>query len=223
MPEEAKELLSSGVDVITTGDHVWKKRQIVPFAESHDCLLRPANFSPMASGTGHGCFTTPSGHEIGVICVIGRAFMNGYGDCPFRAARELAAKLRRQTQAVVVDFHAEATSEKAAMGWYLDGKVSAVLGTHTHVQTADERILPEGTAFITDLGMTGPHDSVIGRRTDRVLKYLTTQMQTRFDVAKGNVKLCGAIVTIDMGSGKALDITRVQLQASDPAATGAQS
>ena len=220
MPEEAKALLEAGVDVITAGDHVWKKQQIIPFMEGTDRLLRPANFSSVASGRGYGCYPTHTGHDVGVVNLIGRAFMTSISDCPFRTAGELTAKLRGRTPIVLVDFHAESTSEKMAMGWHLDGKVSAVLGTHTHVQTADERILPGGTAYITDLGMTGPYDSVIGRRTDRVLKYLTTQMPARFDVAKRNVKLCGVIVTVDASSGRALDVTRVQVEAPEPTQEG---
>ncbi len=156
MPDEAKALLAAGVDVITTGDHVYKKKDIIAYMESTDRLLRPANFSSQASGRGYGCYETRGGHRVGVMCIIGRAFMTSMSDCPFRAAAELATKLRGQTPVVIADFHTEATSEKMAMGWHLDGRVSAVLGTHTHVQTADERILPQGTAYLTDLGMTGP-------------------------------------------------------------------
>ena len=212
--EAAKALLDAGVDVLTSGDHVWKKKDIIPFMESDDRLLRPANLSPLAVGRGYGCYDIAGGHRIGVINLIGRAFMMSFADCPFRAATEIVTRLRRQTPILLVDLHAEATSEKIAMGWHLDGKVSAIVGTHTHVQTADERVLPNGTAYLTDLGMTGPHDSVIGRRTDRVLKYLTTQMPTHFDVGRENVKMCGAIVTIDAATGSAIDITRIQFQDS---------
>ncbi len=220
MPEEAKEILDAGVDVITTGDHVFKKKQIIPYMESTDRLLRPANLSPQAAGRGSGCYPVSAGRAVGVISVIGRSFMTSLADCPFRAAADLARKLRGRTPIVLVDFHAEATSEKIAMGWRLDGEVSAVLGTHTHVQTADERILPGGSAYITDLGMCGPHDSIIGRRKDRVLKYLTTQMPQRFDVAKGDVKLCGVVLTIDAGSGRALSIERLRLDAPSAAEQG---
>jgi len=211
----AKSMLKSGVDVLTTGDHVFKKKEIIPFMETTDRLLRPANLSPLASGRGYTCIDTPDGHRIGVLNLLGRSFV-GLADCPYRAATDCVSKLREQTPIIIVDFHAEATSEKTAMGWHLDGKVSLVAGTHTHIQTADERVLPNGTAYITDLGMTGPYDSVIGRRADRVLKHLLTQMPTHFDVAKGNVKICGVIATIDPDTGRALDIGRVQVQADKP-------
>ena len=220
--DAAKALLDSGVDVITSGDHVWKKKDIIHFMDTGDRVLRPANFSPLAAGRGYGCYDIAGGHRIGVINLIGRAFMASLADCPFRAAAEIVTRLRRQTPILLVDLHAEATSEKMAMGWHLDGTVSAVVGTHTHVQTADERVLPAGTAFLTDLGMTGPHDSVIGRRTDRVLKYLVTQMPTHFDVARDNVKMCGAIVTIDAATGLASDIARVQFQHTEQGSQEAQ-
>jgi len=213
----ARDILGAGVDVITSGDHVWRKKEIIPLIESDNHLLRPANVSPMARGNGSGVYDLPTGHKIAVVNLLGRAFMPVPSDCPYRAASEIVARVRRQTPIVVVDFHAEATSEKTAMGWHLDGKVSAVVGTHTHVQTADERVLPKGTAYLTDLGMTGPHDSVIGRRTDRVLSFLVTQMPAVFDVANGNVQLSGALVTIDGPTGLAVDITRVRLhEAPDP-------
>ena len=213
--EAVNALFDAGVDVITSGDHAWKKKDIIAFMEANDRLLRPANFSPRAVGRGYATYKTEDGHRIGVANLLGRAFMGIPSDCPFRAADEAVARLRDDTTLILVDFHGEATSEKMSMGWHLDGKVSAVVGTHTHVQTADERILPNGTAYITDLGMTGPYDSVIGRRSDRVLKYLLTQMPTHFDVAKRNVKMCGVMVAIDVGTGLATEIERVQLL--DPA------
>ena len=209
--EAVNALFEAGVDVITSGDHAWKKKDIIAFMEANDRLLRPANFSPRSVGRGYATYKAEQGHRIGVVNVLGRAFMAIPSDCPFRAADEAVTRLKADTSLIFVDFHGEATSEKMSMGWHLDGQVSAVVGTHTHVQTADERILPNGTAYITDLGMTGPYDSVIGRRSDRVLKYLLTQMPTHFDVAKRNVKMCGVVVTVDVESGLATEIERVQL------------
>jgi metallophosphoesterase (TIGR00282 family) len=207
----AREILAAGVDVMTMGDHVWKRKEIVPFIEREPRLLRPLNLSPLASGTGVGLYTLPGGVQIGVLNLLGRVFMKPVDD-PFRAADEALRQVAAHTQNIFVDFHAEATAEKITLGWHLDGRVTCVFGTHTHVQTADERVLPKGTAFICDLGMTGPYDSILGRRTDRVLKATLTQMPFPFDVAKGDVRICGALVTFDPATGRAGAIERLQLR-----------
>ena len=210
-PEIAQELFKAGASVLTTGDHVWKKREIVPYIEKESRLLRPANYPAKASGSGFTILADPAGQKIGVVNLIGRVFM-GPADSAFEVADRAVTELARVTPLIFVDMHAEATSEKVAMGWFLDGRVTAVFGTHTHVQTADERVLPGGTAYITDLGMTGPYDSVLGRRKDRVLQALITLMPTSFDVAKGDVRLSGAIITCDRETGKATAIQRVQVR-----------
>ncbi len=211
-PGEAQDLLSSGVDVITGGDHVWGKKDIVPFIANNHRLLRPANYPAAQPGVGHTIVETLAG-KIGVVHVVGRVFMTQMlADCPFTTAERLAAELRQQTPVVIVDMHCEATSEKIAMGWHLDGKVSYVFGTHTHIQTADERLLPQGTAYITDVGMTGPYESIIGRRIDRVLSKFITQMPTPFDVAENDVRICGAVATIDSDTGKAENIRRLVMR-----------
>ncbi len=209
MPSEADELFQSGVSVITGGDHVWAKKEIIPYIDRTPRLLRPANYPHEQPGRGHTLFETAGGVKVGVIHVQGRVFMNTHADCPFQTARRLVHELRAATQVIVVDMHCEATSEKVAMGWWLDGLASFVFGTHTHIQTADERVLPQGTAYITDCGMTGPYESVIGRRVDRVLHRFTTGMPAHFEVATGDVRLCGALATIDSDTGRALEIRRV--------------
>jgi hypothetical protein len=207
----AREILAAGVDVMTMGDHVWKRKEIVPFIEREPRLLRPLNLSPLASGAGVGIYTLPGGVQIAVLDLLGRVFMKPADD-PFRAADEALRQVGVHTQNIFVDFHAEATAEKITLGCHLDGRVTCVFGTHTHVQTADERLLPKGTAFICDLGMTGPHDSILGRRTDRVLKATLTQMPFPFDVAKGDVRICGALVAFDPATGRASAIERLQLR-----------
>jgi metallophosphoesterase (TIGR00282 family) len=206
--ETMEEILKAGVDCITSGDHVWKKKEVVSLLEKDRRLLRPENYGERAAGSGVGLYKTRTGHEIGVVNLLGRVFMKPC-DCPFKAAERAVSSLSHKTKIILVDMHAEATSEKVAMGWMLDGRVSAVFGTHTHIQTADERVLPKGTAYITDLGMTGPYESVLGRQTDRVLQAILTQMPCAFDVAKGDVRLCGALVTVDSDTGRALDIQRL--------------
>jgi hypothetical protein len=209
LPSEADELFQAGVSVITGGDHVWGKKEIVPYIDRTPRLLRPANYPADQPGKGHVLFETPSGARIGVLHLQGRVFMNVGCDCPFQTAKRLVAELRPKTSVIAVDMHCEATSEKVGMGWWLDGQASFVFGTHTHIQTADERILPQGTAYITDCGMTGPYESVIGRRIDRVLHRFTTGMPAHFEVATGDVRLSGALATIDVDSGRALEIRRV--------------
>lgn len=209
--KNARELFKASIDVITLGDHVWKQKELATFIESEPRILRPQNHSPLSLGTGMGVYTLPSGARIGVLNLIGRVFIRP-ADCPFRAADDALKELREETPNIFVDIHAEATAEKIALGWHLDGRATAVIGTHTHVQTADERLLHQGTAFLCDAGMTGPHESVLGRRIDRVLKATITQMPCPFDVAKNDVRLCGAIVTFDETSGRATAIERIVLK-----------
>jgi metallophosphoesterase (TIGR00282 family) len=208
-PEIAEALLSGEIDVLTSGNHIWDRKEIVPALESNGRILRPANYPAGAPGRGSTLLGLDGGEKVGVVCLQGRVFMHET-DCPFRTADALVRSLRRETPLIVIDFHAEATSEKIAMGWYLDGRVSAVIGTHTHVQTADERILPGGTAYITDAGMTGPFDSVIGTEKAAALERFLTQVPRRFGVAGGDVRLSGVVVSIDAATGRALAIERLQ-------------
>jgi metallophosphoesterase (TIGR00282 family) len=205
----AGELFDLGVDVITSGNHIWDKREIYDHLDREERLLRPANYPPGLPGRGAGLFETSSGIKVGVINLEGRVFMNNL-DCPFRTADQLVHELRRHTSIILVDFHGEATSEKMAMGYYLDGQVSAVLGTHTHVQTADERILPGGTAYITDAGMTGSRDAVIGIRKELAIEKFLTQLPVRFEVAKKDSWLCGVLVEVDEETGLGLNVQRIQ-------------
>ena len=208
--ESAEALLSCEVDLLTSGNHIWSKKQIIPWLETHpDKLLRPANYPRGAPGKGHTVVKTADGRALGVINLEGRVFMKNLDD-PFTLAIELVSQLRQITPCILVDMHCEATSEKNAMGAWLDGQVSAVVGTHTHVQTADERILPGGTGFITDVGMVGPHDSVIGIRKELSIERFLTQRPGAFEVAKNLVYLQGAVVDIDEASGRAVGIVRVR-------------
>jgi len=208
-PKVAAELFESGVDAITSGDHIWKKREIFEVINQDERILRPLNFPAGAPGRGFAAFNTKNGPKVGVINVNGRVFMEAL-ECPFKTTLLAAEALAKETRIIIVDIHAEATSEKVAMGWYLDGKVSALLGTHTHIQTADERILPQGTAYITDVGMTGPCDSVIGRKIEDVLERFLTCVPSRFAVAQDNIQLQGAVLEIDAQTGKARSILRIQ-------------
>ena len=205
----AAELFAAGVDVLTSGDHIWKKKEIFEFINQEERLLRPLNFPSCAWGRGAGVFKTKRGVKFGVINVNGRVFMEAL-ESPFKTSMQAAQDLSKDTKIIIVDIHAEATSEKVALGWYLDGQVSAVLGTHTHIQTADERILPKGTAYLTETGMTGPYDSVIGRRVEDVLERFLTSVPVRFEVAKENIQLAGVVLDIDDSSGRARSIVRVQ-------------
>lgn len=210
----SSKLFSSGVNVITTGDHFYRNKEFVSVIDDAR-VLRPANFPAVSRGHGWGVYETPVGRKIGVINLMGRIFMEPQR-CPFEVADEIVTKLREQTSLIVVDMHAEATSEKVALGWYLAGRVSVIFGTHTHIQTADERILPGGTAYITDLGMTGPYDSVIGREKAPVLQKLRTGMPARFEVAKDDVRACGVVVQLDVNTGQAISIERFQIRVDSP-------
>jgi metallophosphoesterase (TIGR00282 family) len=199
--EIGRELFGMGLDVLTTGNHVWDKREALDFIRGEKRLLRPANYPEGAPGLGSGVFSTPSGGRVGVLQVMGRVFMPGT-DCPFRTATREVARLKRETPCIIVDMHAEATSEKVAMGWHLDGEASAVLGTHTHVQTADARVLPGGTGYMTDVGMTGPLNGVIGMKRDLVLARFLTGMPKRLAVASGPTVLSAAVVDLDDATGR---------------------
>ncbi|HEX9050306.1 MAG TPA: TIGR00282 family metallophosphoesterase [Anaeromyxobacter sp.] len=210
-PDAADELLAAEVNLLTSGNHIWAKREIVPYLERPGCrLLRPANYPPGAPGRGRAVVETPDGRKLGVLNLEGRVFMKALDD-PFRAALEGIEALRAEgAKAILVDMHCEATSEKNAMGWFLDGKVSAVLGTHTHVQTADARVLPGGTAFVTDVGMCGPWDSIIGVRKELVIDRFLSARPVSFEPAKRDVWLQGALVDVDDATGLARSIARVQ-------------
>jgi len=205
----AEELFNAGVDVITSGNHIWDKKEIYDYIIETPRLLRPANYPDGAPGAGSFVFSSAGGTKVGVLNLSGRVFMEAI-DCPFRAADKAVARLSEETPVIFVDMHAETTSEKVAMGWYLDGRVSAVIGTHTHIQTSDERVLPEGTACITDAGMTGPTNSVIGVRKELVLERFLTGMPVRFEVASRGIELQGVLVAVDPASGKAESIERIK-------------
>lgn len=210
-----------GVDVVTSGNHIWAKREIYQYLSENQDLLRPANFPGSCPGTGVTTFTTSSGHVIAIMNLQGRVFMQQHTDCPFRAAQSLLTFVKQKTKLIFVDFHAEATSEKVGMGMFLDGQVSGVVGTHTHVQTADERILPKGTAFITDLGMSGARFSMIGMRPEPILTSFLTQMPQKFEVDdNGPGLMTGAWIEVDPATGKALDIQRVSIVDNDISVTG---
>lgn len=201
------ELFQSHIDVLTSGNHIWDKKEVMNFIGDYKNLLRPANYPVGTPGSGSVVLPTRAGGKVAVINLVGRVFMQPY-DCPFRVAEREIEKVKHKTSAVIVDFHAEATSEKKTLGWFLDGQVSAVLGTHTHVQTADETILTKGTAYITDVGMTGPFDSVIGIKKEEILERFLTQIPNKFDVAKGDVRLQGVLLDVDEQSGRSRSIER---------------
>lgn len=207
--ELGKDFFSLGVDVITMGNHVWNNRDIYQYFPLEKRLIRPANYPDDAPGKGIYSFVARNGVPIAVLNLSGQVFMESLV-CPFRKADELLASLDKEVKVILLDFHAEATSEKVAMGWYLDGRVSAVCGTHTHIQTADERILPKGTAYITDVGMTGPRDSVIGVVKELVIEKFVTKMPRRFEVAMGDYQLNAVLIEIDEDTGKATSIVRIQ-------------
>jgi len=213
--EIAKKIHSYGVDCLTSGNHIWDRKDIYPYLNEDERVLRPANYPPDAPGRGAGIFETKEGDKVGILNIQGRVYIKEI-DCPFRVAEEQIKRLKEETKIIVVDLHAEATSEKVALGWHLDGKVSAVLGSHTHVQTADETILPHGTAYITDAGMTGAHDSVIGVNKEDALARFRLQIPRRFTLAKEDIKFCGVLVKIDLATGKALSIERIKIDVPRP-------
>lgn len=207
-PTLADELFAAGADVLTLGDHTWDQKEIMPYLDREPRIVRPANFAPGCPGRGVTTVETPKG-RVSVLSLIGRVFMPP-ADCPFRTADEILKKRDALGSIIFAEIHAEATSEKIAVGRYLDGRVSSVVGTHTHVQTSDEAILPKGTAYLTDLGMTGPKDSVLGRALDPVLKKFLTGLPTKFEVATNDVALEGVIVTVDPKTGRATKIKRIR-------------
>ena len=209
-----EELLDAGVDVFTLGDHAYRKDEVYQLFDRSDRLLRPANFPPDSPGGEFCVAKARDGTPVGVFTVLGRTFMRPV-DCPFRAADRILGRIGDDAKVILVDIHAEATSDKQLFGRYLDGRVSAVLGTHTHVATADEQVLPHGTAYQTDVGMTGPYDSILGRRVDRVLAATLTFVQNHFDVATGDPRLCGAIIEVEPSTGRALSIERLCIRQVD--------
>ncbi len=209
-PELAEELFEMGLSVITTGNHAWDKKEILDYFPREPRLLRPANYPAGVPGNGSYVVETPGGEKLGVLQLMGRAYMPTL-DCPFQVAKREVARLKRETAAVLVDMHAEATSEKMAMGHYLDGDVIAVVGTHTHVQTADEQILPKGTAYLTDIGMTGPLHGVIGVKKELAIEKFLTGMPKRFEVASGPTVFCAVLIEVDAQFGKAIAIERIRV------------
>jgi 2',3'-cyclic-nucleotide 2'-phosphodiesterase len=213
-PAIYRELTKAGVDAITLGDHVYRRKEIYSTLEAESNIVKPANLPPESVGRDWAVLKARNGVPVAVACFLGRLFMKPV-DSPWQAADRVLAALPSDVRVRLIDFHAEATSDMQLMGRYLDGRVSAVLGTHTHVPTADECILPSGTAFQCDVGMTGPYESIIGRRIDRVMQTTLTGLPTEFDVATGDVRLCGAIVEVDPDSGRAISIERLCVKESD--------
>jgi len=206
----ANDLFNSGCQALTAGDHIWRRQEVVDIIKTNPKILRPLNFPKAAPGNGYGFYELDSGISVCVVSLIGRVFIEAQSESPFLAIRDTLGQLKSKTNIIILDFHAEATSEKVAMGWFLDGEVSAVVGTHTHVQTADERILPGGTAYITDVGMTGPCDSVIGRKKEQIIERFITGMPIRFELGKEDVQLQGVVVEIDEKNGKGISIKRIR-------------
>lgn len=205
-----KKIVDTGAHLITMGDHVYGRREIIPILEQEKNIVRPANLAAGAPGREFAVFETASGKKVAVFSVLGRMFMKVPANCPFAAADRVLGQIPKDVKIIVAEVHAEATSEKVGMGWHLDGRVSFVFGTHTHIPTADERVLPKGTAYITDIGMTGPYDSVLGRLKERVLSAMITSVPCAFDVAEHDARLCGALVSVDASSGRATSIERVR-------------
>lgn len=204
-------LRSYGVDVVTLGDHAFRKADIIPTLQNSERIVRPANLSIAAAGRPYTVVTTNSGVAVAVFCLLGRIFVNLPADDPFHAADRALSSLPKGVKCSVCDIHAEASSEKVAMGHFLDGRCSLIFGTHTHIPTADAKILPGGSGYISDVGMCGPYDSVLGRRKDRVVKYMTTNMPQPFDIATGDVRLCGVLAEIDPETGRTLAIERIEV------------
>lgn len=212
-PDICDTLLNMGVDVLTSGNHIYKKKEIYDYIDKQPRLLKPANYPPGTPGKGYYIMSDKRNNKIAVINICGRVFVE-YLDCPFRCIDKILEHIREETPIIVVDFHAEVTSEKVAMGWYLDGRVSVMVGTHTHVQTADERILPGGTAYITDVGMVGPRDSVIGVKKENIIERFLKIMPQKFTVAENDHLINAVVVDIDERSGKANNITRINFVAA---------
>jgi metallophosphoesterase (TIGR00282 family) len=212
--EIGDQLLAYGIDVMTSGNHIWDKKEALEYVGVEPRLLRPANYPAAAPGRGSFLARTRDSVSVGVVNVMGRVFMANLDD-PFAVVLREIDALRPRTRIIIVDFHAEATSEKVAMGWHLDGRVTAVVGTHTHVQTADDRVLPGGTAYVTDVGMTGPHDSVIGVEIEPALNRFLTALPQKFETAAGNPRLHAVIVEADEGTGHATDIERLSYSAEE--------
>lgn len=210
LPRQAEAILDAGADVVTLGNHTWSKRQIADYLDTAPCVLRPANFSPRVPGRGYGVFDGPHGLRVGVLNLIGRVEMDPNVDNPFLTADRVLE--RRDADVVLVDFHAEATSEKLAMGWYLDGRAAAVWGTHTHVPTADGKVLPKGTGHITDLGMTGPADSVLGIRPEHSINKFLGGLPRRYEAAEGRCKLESVLFRIDTKTKRCLEVRRIDMQ-----------
>ncbi|HRX83780.1 MAG TPA: TIGR00282 family metallophosphoesterase [Phycisphaerae bacterium] len=209
-PPLFEKLLKSGTNLVTLGDHIYRRKEIIPLLETSERVVRPANLASGAPGREFALYETAAGPRVAVISLLGRLYMKTPTDCPFRAVERVLGKLPSDVHIVVVDMHAEATSEKIAMGWFLDGRISLLYGTHTHVPTADERVLPGGTGYITDLGMTGPYDSVLGRDKSAVLQSMVTSVPVRFDVADDDVRICGVIAEINSESGRCVHVERIQ-------------
>lgn len=205
-----KQYFSIGIDFITTGNHIWEKKQFHSYLATATHVIRPMNYPEGNIGKGYSIIKLNNDISIGVLNLQGRTFMYSI-NCPFRTARWAINKIKEETNIIIVDFHAEATAEKSALGWYLDGMVSALIGTHTHVQTADERILPNGTAYITDVGMTGAFDSVIGMQKEIAIQRFMQQTPRKYQIAEENLKICGAVISVDVATGKALSIERVMI------------
>lgn len=212
-PETARELFANGIQFITSGNHIWDKKESYEYLGREARIIRPANYPEGAPGRGSGTVDTPGGIKIGILNLEGRIFMDNL-ECPFKTADREIALLSQSTNIIIVDFHAEATSEKSSLGWYLDGRVSAVIGTHTHVQTADERVLTDGTAYISDAGMTGSFDSVIGVRKDEPIRKFITQLPLKFEVAKKDIRINGVLLQINEATGRAVTIERINIACS---------
>lgn len=208
-------LANAGVHLMTMGDHVYRRRDIIPTLERSDRIVRPANLNLAAPGHEVAIWETNGGHKVAVIALLGRIYMSVFGDNPFHAADRVLSTVPKDVSVVVVDMHAEATSEKIAMGWHLDGRVSVVFGTHTHVPTADETILPSGTGYITDVGMTGPYDSVLGRSKENVLSAMISSVPSPFSVAMDDVRLCGLIADVEPTTGHCTAVERICVRASE--------
>ncbi len=210
MPKHADEIFAAGVDAITLGDHTWDKKEIYPYLEASKQIVRPANFPEGAPGRGWIVLEASNGARVGVINLLGRTFMRYNVECPFKALDKILSEISSLTDVIILDMHAETTSEKVAMGHYASGRLSAVVGTHTHIQTADEKVLAQGTAYITDLGMSGPYDSVIGQNKDKILKRFLTSLPEKFEVAESSATLCGVVINVDEKTGRAKSIVRLQ-------------